>query len=290
MCGCTCAGRRCTTLAHIGNARPVVVFDVLARLLRRLYPRVTYVRNITDVEDKINARAARDRRADRQHHRADHGRFPRRHGGTRRPAAGRGAARHRAHPGDDRDHRAADRRRPRLRGRGPCAVLGRQLSPSTATCPAARPDELLAGARVDVAPYKRDAGDFVLWKPSPTETAGLGQPLGPRPAGLAHRVLARCPGAIWARRFDIHGGGQDLIFPHHENEIAQSLLRLPRQRLRPLLAAQRHAAGERREDVEEPRQLLHRARGAGEGPGRGDPPVAAARRIIAARSTFPTRR
>ena len=84
-------------LAHIGNARPVVVFDVLFRLLRRLYPHVTYVRNVTDVDDKINARAQRKRRADRRHHRPHPGRLPCRHGRPRRPAARRGAARHRPH-------------------------------------------------------------------------------------------------------------------------------------------------------------------------------------------------
>ena len=79
-------------LAHLGNARPVVVFDVLVRLLRRLYPRVTYVRNITDIDDKINARAG-VRRADRRHHRAHHGRIPARHGSAGRLAARCGAAR-----------------------------------------------------------------------------------------------------------------------------------------------------------------------------------------------------
>ena len=75
-------------LAHLGNARPVVVFDVLARLLRRLYPQVTYVRNITDVEDKIIARARESGEPIARHHRPHHGGFPPRHGGARRPAAG----------------------------------------------------------------------------------------------------------------------------------------------------------------------------------------------------------
>ena len=83
-------------------------------------------------------------------------------------------------------------------------------------------DEQIAGARVDVAPYKRDPADFVLWKPSDRRPARLGQPLGPRPPRLAHRVLGHERGACWALPFDIHGGGLDLIFPHHENEIAQS--------------------------------------------------------------------
>ncbi len=103
------------------------------------------------------------------------------------------------------------------------------------------PDELLAGARIDVAPYKRDPGDFVLWKPSTPELPGLGQPWGRGRPGWH----IECSAMSWrylGESFDIHGGGTDLIFPHHENELAQSALRLPRQRLRAQLGAQQHAA------------------------------------------------
>jgi cysteinyl-tRNA synthetase len=113
---------------------------------------------------------------------------------------------------------------------------------------AARPDEMLAGARVEVAPYKRDPGDFVLWKPS-TTTCPAGTALGPRPAGLAHRVLGD-ERAHLGETIDIHAGGVDLQFPHHENEIAQSDLRHGGKTFRPLLAAQRHAQLSAAQDVE----------------------------------------
>ena len=122
VCGPTVYDR-----AHIGNGRAFVVFDVLYRLLRDIYGKdhVRYVRNITDVEDKINAAAARQWRADRGADGAHDRRFSRRHGGARRTAPRYRAARHRAHPADDRDDRAADRLRPRLCRRRPCAVRGR---------------------------------------------------------------------------------------------------------------------------------------------------------------------
>jgi cysteinyl-tRNA synthetase len=239
--------------AHIGNARPVIVFDVLFRLLRHLYgaEHVTYVRNITDVDDKINDRAARDfpglplnqgiRRVteltDQQFH-EDVDAL-----GALRPTAEPRATEHIpqmraliekllaggfAYVAEDhvlfspQAMNAANSVLPRYG-----ALANRSL------------DEMIAGARVDVAPYKRDPTDFVLWKP-----AKPGEPSWPSPAGI--KVEGR-PGwhvecsamsdkLLWEdmrsnlsgeglkfpHQFDIHGGGVDLVFPHHENELAQT--------------------------------------------------------------------
>jgi cysteinyl-tRNA synthetase len=217
--------------AHIGNARPVIVFDVLFRLLRHLYgaEHVTYVRNITDVDDKINARAAEEypalplneairkvtEKTDRQFHDdvAALGCLP----PTIEPRA--------------TDHIAEmltliDR----LVASGNAYVAEDNVLFSVPSDPdygqlSRRPlDEMIAGARVDVAPYKRDATDFILWKPSKP-----GEPAWPSPAGI--KTPGRpgwhieCSAMSWkylGETFDIHGGGIDLVFPHHENEIAQS--------------------------------------------------------------------
>ena len=224
--------------AHIGNARPVIVFDVLFRLLRHLYgaDHVTYVRNITDVDDKINDRAARDfpglrlNEAIRKVTELTEKQF---HDdvdalGALRPTMEPRATEHIAEmrvlieklvAGGfayvAEDHvlfspeamNAANSVLPRYG-----ALANRSL------------DEMIAGARVDVAPYKRDATDFVLWKPSKP-----GEPSWPSPSGIA--VPGRpgwhieCSAMAWkhlGEEFDIHGGGIDLVFPHHENELAQS--------------------------------------------------------------------
>ena len=217
--------------AHIGNARPVIVFDVLFRLLRHLYgaDHVTYVRNITDVDDKINARAAEEypglpineairavtERTDRQFHEdvAALGCLP----PTIEPRA--------------TDHIAEMRTLiERLVASGNAYVAADNVLFSVPSMPdygslSKRPlDEMIAGARVDVAPYKRGPMDFVLWKPS-----NPGEPAWPAPAGI--RTPGRpgwhieCSAMAWKHLgeiFDIHGGGIDLVFPHHENEIAQS--------------------------------------------------------------------
>ncbi|WP_315729719.1 MULTISPECIES: cysteine--tRNA ligase [unclassified Bradyrhizobium] len=224
--------------AHIGNARPVIVFDVLFRLLRHRYgaDHVTYVRNITDVDDKINDRAARDypglplNEAIRKVTELTEQQF---HDdvdalGCLRPTIEPRATEHIAEMRAiieklvaggfayvEQDHvlfspgamNAANSVLPRYG-----ALANRSL------------DEMIAGARVDVAPYKRDATDFVLWKPSKP-----GEPSWPSPAGI--KVEGRpgwhieCSAMSWkhlGETFDIHGGGIDLVFPHHENEVAQS--------------------------------------------------------------------
>src|SRR5271168_4646435 len=217
--------------AHIGNARPVIVIDVLFRLLRHLYgeQHVTYVRNITDVDDKINARAAEEypalplndgirqvtEKTDRQFHEdvAALGCLP----PTVEPRA--------------TEHIAEMRTRiERLVASGNAYVAEDNVLFSVPSMPdygalSKRPlDEMIAGARVDVAPYKRDPTDFVLWKPSkPGEPAWL-SPAGIKTPGRPGWHI-ECSAMSWkhlGETFDIHGGGIDLVFPHHENEIAQS--------------------------------------------------------------------
>jgi cysteinyl-tRNA synthetase len=217
--------------AHIGNARPVIVFDVLFRLLRHLYgeTHVTYVRNITDVDDKINARAAEEypalplneairrvtEKTDQQFHDdvAALGCLP--------PTVEPRATEHIAEMRTLID---------RLVASGNAYVAEDNVLFSVPSMPdygqlSKRPlDEMIAGARVDVAPYKKDAQDFVLWKPSKP-----GEPAWPSPAGIATPGRPgwhiECSAMSWkhlGETFDIHGGGIDLVFPHHENEIAQS--------------------------------------------------------------------
>jgi cysteinyl-tRNA synthetase len=189
--------------AHIGNARPVIVFDVLYRLLRHLYgaEHVTYVRNITDVDDKINADVAAlgclpptvEPRATE-------------HIEEMKALIERLVANGCAYVAED--HVLFEVKKMQDYGR----LAKRSL------------DEMLAGARVEVAPYKRDAMDFVLWKPSKP-----GEPAWPSPSGINTPGRPgwhiECSAMSWkhlGETFDIHGGGIDLVFPHHENEIAQS--------------------------------------------------------------------
>ncbi|HEY8382655.1 MAG TPA: cysteine--tRNA ligase [Microvirga sp.] len=243
--------------AHIGNARPIIVFDLLFRLLRHVYGEgaVTYVRNITDVDDKINARAFErgisirelTEETARQFH-ADIGALgvlmP---GDVNREGESPRFVEPRATEHIDEMRMIIER----LIERGAAYVaedhvlfsvagMGRlQGVPRYGAFSKRSLDDLLAGARVDVAPYKRDPMDFVLWKPS-----GPQDPSWPSPAGIAtpgrpgwhiecsamawrHLVKAfetrlACEDPADAQVFDIHGGGIDLVFPHHENEIAQS--------------------------------------------------------------------
>ncbi|HMN86201.1 MAG TPA: cysteine--tRNA ligase, partial [Bauldia sp.] len=220
--------------AHIGNARPLIVFDVLFRLLRHLYgpDQVTYVRNITDVDDKINARAAAENpalplndairqvttRTETQFHEdvAALGCLP----PTFEP---------RATEYIDRPDAPEDMIRliARLIGNGHAyAAEGHVLfdvpsMPDYGRLSGRTLDEMVAGARVEVAPYKRDPMDFVLWKPSKPGEPAWESPWGPGRPGW-HIECSAMAGALLGPVFDIHGGGIDLVFPHHENEIAQS--------------------------------------------------------------------
>jgi cysteinyl-tRNA synthetase len=212
-------------LAHLGNARPNVVFDVLVRLLRKLYPQVTYARNITDVEDKII-----DRARDSGESIADL--TARTTADFHRDMAALGVL-----PPDVE---------PRATGTIPemVAIIGRLIANGHAyeaqghvlfavasfarygALSGRSRDEMLAGARVEVAPYKRDPGDFVLWKPSTPDQPGWDSPWGRGRPGWH----IECSAMSWkhlGQDFDIHGGGADLMFPHHENEVAQSLCAFP---------------------------------------------------------------
>ncbi len=205
---------------HIGNARPVVAFDVLYRLLKRRYPRVTYVRNITDIDDKIMTRAAEngetiDALTNRtaQAYQSDMGRLG-------------------ALPPDVEPRATAYVGRmvaliERLINRGHAYAADGHVLFSVPSMPdygrlSRKPrDELIAGARVEVAPYKKDPADFVLWKPSTEAQAGWPSPWGRGRPGW-HIECSAMSAAHLGETFDIHAGGLDLIFPHHENEIAQS--------------------------------------------------------------------
>jgi cysteinyl-tRNA synthetase len=228
--------------AHIGNARPVIVFDVLFRLLRHLYgvDHVKYVRNITDVDDKINARAAergisiRELTEETYNNFRDDIRalgvlmpedvnFPGKPPRFIEPRATEHIAEMRTIieklvPGFAyvaEDHVLFS---PQAMNEAN-SILPRYGALSKRTL-----DEMIAGARVDVAPYKRDPADFVLWKPSKP-----GEPSWPSPAGIKAEGRPgwhiECSAMAWkhlGQQFDIHGGGIDLVFPHHENELAQT--------------------------------------------------------------------
>ncbi|NND81155.1 MAG: cysteine--tRNA ligase [Gammaproteobacteria bacterium] len=216
VCGPTVYG-----YSHIGNARPPVVFDVLSRLLRRLYPRVTYARNITDIDDKINKSAA-DEGVDisvisERYTRAYHADLEAL--GVLPPDIEPKVTDHINEIFQiiqqliDADH-AYEADGHVLFSVNSYAGYG-ELSKRS-------PDELLAGARVDVASYKRDAGDFVLWKPSTDDQPGWHSPWGRGRPGW-HIECSAMSAAHLGTTLDIHGGGHDLIFPHHENERAQSV-------------------------------------------------------------------
>ena len=212
-------------LVHVGNARPAVVYDLLARLLRKLYPHVTYVRNITDVEDKINARARElgipietlTARTTEDYH-ADMAAL-----GALPPDIEPRATAHIPEMIEIIERLIAGGHAYEAEGHVLFAVSS---YPAYGHLSGRSPDELLAGARIDVAPYKRDAGDFVLWKPSPPDLPGWDSPWGRGRPGWH----IECSAMAWkhlGESFDIHGGGTDLIFPHHENEVAQSCCAFP---------------------------------------------------------------
>ncbi|HVY57448.1 MAG TPA: cysteine--tRNA ligase [Xanthobacteraceae bacterium] len=211
--------------AHIGNARPLIVFDVLYRLLRQLYgpEHVRYVRNVTDVDDKINARAAERGISIRELTEQTYRNFQQdvRALSCLPPTVEPRATEHIAEMKTLIERLVAD---------GHAYVAEDHVLFSVSSMPdygqlSKRPlDEMIAGARVEIAPYKREPMDFVLWKPSKP-----GEPAWPSPCGI--KTPGRpgwhieCSAMSWkhlGETFDIHGGGIDLVFPHHENEIAQS--------------------------------------------------------------------
>ena len=225
VCGPTVYDR-----AHLGNARPVLVFDVLYRLLRHEYgaERVTYVRNFTDVDDKINARAAESGRSitqitaettqwflddmaaigalqpsirGRDHERA----MPRATAYVGQMIAMISGLIADGYAYENEGHVLFRVRKYEDYG----ALSGRSV------------DDMIAGARVEVAPYKEDPMDFVMWKPSDDETPGWDSPWGRGRPGW-HIECSAMAADLLGDSFDIHGGGNDLTFPHHENEIAQS--------------------------------------------------------------------
>jgi len=208
--------------AHLGNARPVVVFDVLFRLLRHVYgdDHVTYVRNFTDVDDKINARVAKTGRPisditneTTQWYLDDMAAL-----GALEPTEMPRATQYipqmvamiqdligKGHAYEAEGHVLFAVQRYKDYGK----LSGRSI------------DDMIAGARVEIAPYKRNPMDFVLWKPSIGDLPGWDSPWGRGRPGW-HIECSAMSYELLGESFDIHGGGNDLMFPHHENEIAQS--------------------------------------------------------------------
>jgi cysteinyl-tRNA synthetase len=208
--------------AHIGNARPVIVFDVLFRLLRHFYgaEHVTYVRNITDVDDKINARAAEEGVSIRELTERTAAQF-------HADVAALGALPPTVEPRATEHIPEMIAMIQRLIERGHAyAAEGHVLfnvpsDPHYGELARRLTDEMRAGARVEIAPYKRDPMDFVLWKPSTGSEPGWESPWGYGRPGW-HLECSAMSEKHLGDVFDIHGGGIDLLFPHHENEVAQS--------------------------------------------------------------------
>ena len=226
VCGPTVYDR-----AHLGNARPVVVFDTLFRLLRHVYgaDHVTYVRNFTDVDDKINAEALRRQKAGA--------------GGTLEDLIRERTEETIAWYHADMD--ALGALRPSMEPRA-TEYIGQMIAMIVGLIASGHAyeasghvifrvrsyrdygklsgrsvDDMIAGARVEVAPFKEDPMDFVLWKPSSGEEPGWDSPWGRGRPGW-HIECSAMSHELLGESFDIHGGGLDLQFPHHENEIAQS--------------------------------------------------------------------
>jgi cysteinyl-tRNA synthetase len=208
--------------AHIGNARPLIVFDVLYRLLRHLYgaEHVTYVRNITDVDDKINARAAERGISIRELTEGTNAVF-------QADVTALGCLPPSVQPRATEHIAEMIAIVEKLIASGHAYAADGHVLFDVPSMPdygrlSRRPlDEMIAGARVDVAPYKRGDMDFVLWKPSKESEPGWDSPWGRGRPGWH----LECSAMSWkhlGETFDIHGGGIDLVFPHHENEIAQT--------------------------------------------------------------------
>ena len=208
--------------AHIGNFRPVVVFDVLYRMLRHIYGEdaVVYARNVTDVDDKINAKATAEGVAikvitDRylaSYHEAGDGLL------TLRPTLEPKATEHMG-PIIEMIQALVDK------GAAYAAeghvLFDTQAFPDYGQLSGRNMDDMIAGARVEVAPYKRHPADFVLWKPSKENEPVWDSPFGPGRPGWHIECSAMIDKTL-GKTIDIHGGGIDLAFPHHENELAQS--------------------------------------------------------------------
>ena len=226
LCGPTVYDR-----AHLGNARPVLVFDVLVRLLRHVYGdgAVAYVRNFTDVDDKINAEAQRRRTAGAAGTLEDliRQRTEETIGWYHADMDALGAAR------PDHEPRATEYV-PQMvamietlidRGHAYAAdghvLFDVRSFPEYGRLSGRSVDDMIAGARVEVAPFKRDPMDFVLWKPSTDDLPGWDSPWGRGRPGW-HIECSAMSAELLGESFDIHGGGIDLLFPHHENEVAQS--------------------------------------------------------------------
>ncbi|MBX2856862.1 MAG: cysteine--tRNA ligase [Rhodobacteraceae bacterium] len=223
VCGPTVYDR-----AHIGNARAVVAFDLLYRMLRHIYgpEHVTYVRNVTDVDDKINARAAErgvdistvtDETLNWFHEdMTSIGALP----PTHEPRATQWITQMIAMAeqliASNNAYAAEGHVLFAVKGFDDYGALSRRSV-----------DDMIAGARVEVAPYKRDPMDFVLWKPSSAAEPGWDSPWGRGRPGW-HLECSAMSYELLGESFDIHGGGIDLVFPHHENERAQSLCAHPK--------------------------------------------------------------
>ena len=205
---------------HIGNARPIIVFDVLFRLLRHFFPRVTYVRNITDVDDKILERAKKleepievltDRTIQQFH----------------QDISQLGALKPDFEPRATQHIRQMVSMIENLVGQDFAYLAEKHVlfhvpsAPDYGVLSGRSRDEMIAGARVEPAPYKKDPADFVLWKPSDKGEVAWDSPWGPGRPGW-HIECSAMSKEYLGSDFDIHGGGEDLIFPHHENEMAQS--------------------------------------------------------------------
>ncbi|WP_298857118.1 cysteine--tRNA ligase [uncultured Sulfitobacter sp.] len=227
LCGPTVYDR-----AHLGNARPVLVFDVLNRLLRHVYgeEHVTYVRNFTDVDDRINETAQKRKAAGAEgtleeliHERSNEtihwyhedmdalgARRP-----DHEPRATEYIAQMIAMIEDliAKDHAYA--------AEGHVLFAVDSWKEHYGSLSGRSVDDMIAGARVEVAPYKRNPMDFVMWKPSPDDLPGWDSPWGKGRPGW-HIECSAMAKELLGEQFDIHGGGNDLMFPHHENEIAQS--------------------------------------------------------------------
>ncbi len=205
---------------HIGNARGPVVFGVLAELLRRRFGALRFARNITDVDDKINAAA----QAAGVPISAITGRYA---AAYREEMAALGVSAYEVEPEATAHIPQIVAMIERLVASGHAYEAEGHVLFSVASFPGygklsrRDPEEMLAGARVEVAPYKRDPGDFVLWKPSTPELPGWESPWGRGRPGW-HIECSAMAGAHLGETIDIHAGGVDLQFPHHENEIAQS--------------------------------------------------------------------